>query len=366
MRVLFVIAHFDKGGGQAVQARQLIRSLRERLEGTVLALSADDPTPRFDPEDQIEILGGLNLPRGLAVLRKAISERRREFDLVQAFDPYYALPAARLARASPLVLRIGIDPIADLGARFGTAGRIWMETLGPWLYHNTSVIVNAGHLTDRFPGQAVTFIPNGVDPSRFEANPASLAARSELGLSVEGPLAAFTGKIVPRKNIEDLCWLLVQVPDLHLLLVGNRAEPLYGDRYYRSLLERFPSVVDRMHSVGEIPWHRIPRFLETADLFLFPSRLEGMPNSILEAMAASLPVVASNLPAHREIVPPGTGLLYRDRAELLRSVQQLLNEPQLRRQMGQRGREHVVANFSFSAAARSYFELYARLIAQAG
>ena len=363
MRVLFAIAHVDKGGGQVVQALQLYRVLRPKVDGHLLCLSARGEGPFIDPEHGIESAGPLTFPGGIFRLRRAIRDQMGSYDLVQAFDFYYALPAARLARAHPIVVRTGAHPVDDFGSRYGWAGRAWMRLTNPWVYSDTTVVVNAEHLRTAFPPGKAIFIPNGVDTARFAAPPRVDDARTELGLPLGVPLLTFTGKIVPRKNLDDLFGLLRTEPTYHLLLVGTTSEPYYGDRYYRRLCAEFPEVLSRVHSVGEVPMEKIPRFLEATDVFVFPSRLEGMPNSVLEAMAAGLPVVAADIVAHRQVLTPETGVLYRSADELRQAVARLVADPSLRRAIGGRARALVEKRFSFDAAARAYLALYEKAIA---
>jgi glycosyltransferase involved in cell wall biosynthesis len=364
MRVLFAIAHFDKGGGQAVQALQLFQRLRDQVDGQLLCLSATGSMRTSDLPEGIEVVGPLEFPRGLLRLRRAIRDRMPSFDLLQAYDFYYALPAARLARAHPIVIRSGAHPVDDFGSRYGVPGRVAMRLANPWLYSGTTVVANARHLLGAFPHRRTYWIANGVDVQRFKAQPDPRGAKERLGLPPDSPIAAFTGKIVPRKNLEDLFWLLQHEPRLHLLLVGQTNEPYYGDQYYRSLLANFPDVRSRVHAPGEVPMSEIPPLLEAADVFVFPSRLEGMPNSLLEAMAAGLPVLAFDIEAHREVVPPEAGALYSNRADLLRATRRLLDEPEVRRALGQRARRFVEDRFSFEAATRSYLELYAKILGE--
>ena len=177
-------------------------------------------------------------------------------------------------------------------------------------------------------------------------------------------MVAFTGKIIPRKNVEDLYWLAREIPTLHVILLGNDREEHYGDRYHREVRAAFPEVLERVHPMGEVPMERVPDFLEAADVFVFPSRLEGMPNSVLEAWAAGLPVVAADSAAHREIMGEGTGFLYADRVGLKAQVAGLLNEPARARSMGEAGRRLVVERFSLDVAAQRYLDLYARVLAE--
>lgn len=362
MRVLFGIAHLDKGGGQVVQALQLFRALRPEVDGHLLCLSARGDAPSIDREAGIEVLGPLTFPGGILRLRRAIRDQMRSYDLFQAWDFYYALPAARLARVHPIVVRVGAHPVDDFGSRYRAVGRTWMRLTNPWVYSDTTVVVNAAHLVATFPPGKAVCIPNGVDTARFADPPQRDSARRELGLPLGMPLVTFTGKIVPRKNLEDLLGLLRAEPQIHLLLVGATSEPYYGDRYYRRLCADFSDVLPRVHSVGEVPMERIPKYLEATDLFVFPSRLEGMPNSVLEAMAAALPVIAADIPAHRQVLTAETGILYRTPDELRQAVTRLLADDSLRRAMGERARAWVEKHYSFDAAVRAYLALYERTL----
>jgi glycosyltransferase involved in cell wall biosynthesis len=364
VRVLFVIAHLDKGGGQAVQVRQLMERLLPRVDGEFLALTTRPEVPNGSHDGPATIVGPLRFPEGLRVLRREIRRRKGQFDLIQAFDPYYALPAARLARASPLVIRMGAHPVEDFASRYHTVGRVAMRSVNLWLYSGTTVVVNARHLVSEFGGRPVVFIPNGVDVDRFPEHRDPEGARRELGLPVEGPIAVYTGKVIPRKNLEDLFLLARRLTSLHLVLVGSYREPYYGEGYYRQLLSSFPEVVPRVHAVGEVAMTAVPRYLEAADLFVFPSRLEGMPNSVLEAQAAGVAVIASRTEAHAEIISPDTGRMYGDLDELVRVASELLADPGARQRLGERARNVARERFSLEAAATAYLHLYTSLISE--
>jgi glycosyltransferase involved in cell wall biosynthesis len=366
MRVLFAIAHLDKGGGQAVQCQQLVRRLAPLVDGELLTLRTGPSAADPPPETGVRVVGDLRFPSGLNQLRHAIEREAAGADLVQVFDPYFSLPAARFARVHPLVVRLGAHPVEDLASRYGDAARLALGVVNPWLYSDTTVVVNARHLAAAFRRGRAEYIPNGVDLDRFPPSRDRSTARSSFGLPPDVPLVAFTGKIVPRKNVEDLYWLLQAVPGLHLAIAGTDQEPGYGDAYHRSVRASFPDVLDRVHAVGELSVEKVPRFLEGADLFVFPSRLEGMPNSVLEAMAAGLPIVAADTPAHREIVPEGTGLLYRSREELRQAAASLLSDPSLAARVGAAARQSVSDRFGFDAAVRAYLRLYTSLLESPG
>lgn len=362
MKVLFAIAHLDKGGGQAVQAAQLFARLAPDVQGELVCLSSGRGVEMPVPPDRVSVVGRLRFPLGILDLARAIRERLSSYDLVQVFDPYFSLPAARLARAEPIVVRFGAHPTLDLASRYGVFGRSAMGAVIPWLVAGTTVVVNAPHLSAGFRGQPSVVIPNGVDISRFPVPRDVVDARTELGLPLDVPIVCYTGKIIRRKGIEELYWLLRALPSVHLLLVGSDSEPYYGDQFHREIRADYSDVLSRVHHFAEVPPTQVPRVLEAADLFVFPSRLEGMPNSILEAMAAGLPVVARDTAAHRAVVGSDIGQLYASPPELASYVWALLNDPVRRHRMGTQAREVARRDFSLDAARDAYLRLYESIL----
>jgi len=101
-----------------------------------------------------------------------------------------------------------------------------------------------------------------------------------------------------------------------------------------------------------------------ANLFLFPSRHEGMPNAVLEAMASGLPVIASRIAGNEELVIDGkTGLLVpsEDIESLRDSLKKTLNDVPLCEQMGQASRHHMEEHYSWESTARQYALLLERV-----
>ena len=199
-------------------------------------------------------------------------------------------------------------------------------------------------------------IPNGVDLTEIDAAgdpPPELAA-----LRRKGPVIGYAGQLIARKNLAILLSAFAAWPrsDASLVLVGA------GDT--RGALEAQAAalgIAGRTHFTGfradRLEW------MKGFDAFVLPSRLEGIPRCLMEAMALRLPVLASDIPGTRELVRHGeTGLLFPmgDAAALAEGLDRALLDGSA---MGKAARNLVESRFSGAAMARAYEALFARLSA---
>jgi glycosyltransferase involved in cell wall biosynthesis/O-antigen/teichoic acid export membrane protein len=198
------------------------------------------------------------------------------------------------------------------------------------------------------PGSLMA-IPNGVpdDALSIRTVPATSTA----------PVIGMISRIDELKGVDLLVRALAMLPDALAVVVGEG--PALAD--VRTLAEQF-GVSKRLHTPGfEFDARaRLPDF----DIFVLPSRMEALPLSILEAMFARLPVIASDIGSVSEAVLDGeTGLLIPvdDLAALVAALLRLLEDAPLREQMGARAREVALERFSAATMARSYEELYSRV-----
>jgi glycosyltransferase involved in cell wall biosynthesis len=112
----------------------------------------------------------------------------------------------------------------------------------------------------------------------------------------------------------------------------------------------------------------VPSLLPHCDLLWLASEYEGMPNVVLEAMAAGISVVATNIPGTRDLVVPNeTGYLVTvgERADFARYASKLLDDPELARRLGAAGRARVAESFTVQAMVDRFAELYRELLANA-
>ncbi len=137
-----------------------------------------------------------------------------------------------------------------------------------------------------------------------------------------------------------------------------------GDGELRPRLERDLENMNlgpKFELSGWLPASEARRRLLGLDVFVHYSAWDAIPNSVLEAMAAGLPVVASDIPANRGLVAPGeTGLLAKNEVELLESCLSLVDDPALRRKMGEAGRRRVAEDFSRRKMIEGLSKLYSR------
>jgi glycosyltransferase involved in cell wall biosynthesis len=364
MRVLFIGAHVGKGGGLALQTFQVFTGLRRHIDVDLLCLDALGVHRTMAEIPGVRFAGPLVFPKGIAYLERAVREVRDEYDMFQVLDPYFSLPAAFWARVFPRAVFFGTDPRAEVGWRYGPLMNAFTRLAMAPLISGTPLVVNSQALAARFRRYYPRVILGGVDTRRFDQLTSKAAARHSLGIPDGRTLLVTVGKVIPVKRLEWLMEVVRRVPGVDAMVVGGYTEEHYSDQYYRTLLATYADIRDRVTFTGEVTWDEVPTYLAAGDIFVFPSKFEGMPNALLEAMAAALPVVVSDIPPHRELIQHGrTGFLARDPIEMAHQVTILANHEDQRRSMGDAARVYVRENLDSEACTQAFLDLYKRLIA---
>jgi glycosyltransferase involved in cell wall biosynthesis len=310
----------------------------------------DRVVPRM-PEGPRGAVAAARFARELGRLRPAVFHAH----LTWPFSCAWALAAARVARLSAVV---------------GTA-QLYMEVrVGPWRRAEVWVL---GRCVDRmiavsdhtqrmfvtmgWPAHGWAVIPNAVAVERFARRPHP-SVRTALEDGSGRAIAVVPARLDVQKGHEDLLEAAQHLPDVRLLCVGE------GD--LRTALEdraRILGIEDRVVFLGFRT--DIDGILGSCDLVVLPSLYEGFPLSLIEAMAAGKPVVATDIGGTRELVVDGvTGLLVPPRAprKLAEAVKKILGDRALANRLGEAGKERAEQHFGSRAMVGAVLGEYEALL----
>ena len=213
----------------------------------------------------------------------------------------------------------------------------------------------------------IVCIENGVDSDRFAPNSETdyTEWRRRNGLADDATVAVFSGRLVRRKGIDTVIEAWSQIDPAaqgaHLFLLGSGADQ--PDSVEQEMRDKVMGrAISNIVFVGETA--RPEDYLNIADLFLFPSRREGFPNALLEAMSAGTAVIASNIGGCSDLVRSGeTGILVEpDNPRMLaEQLAFLIGESEIRARLGRAARRHVAEHNGLQRIAARYLELYETL-----
>lgn len=209
----------------------------------------------------------------------------------------------------------------------------------------------------------LSLIPNGVDLREIDEAIAAASPRKIEGRG-HGFRIGYIGQLIARKGLDVLIRACVPlaIPEAELWIVGEGPERSSLEHLAREL-----GLSDRVRFLG----YRSDRLtlLKTFDVFVLPSLLEGIPRCVLEAMAAGVPVIASDIPGCQTVVEhEATGLLFPpgDVARLAESLRMLRSDEDLSRSLAEQACTLVRSRFSAEAMAERYLELYREMVGRDG
>jgi glycosyltransferase involved in cell wall biosynthesis len=257
------------------------------------------------------------------------------------------------------------DEIAIKGLRSTLLGRLKVQLLKHTV--DKFIAITEGIENDLkrlgIPQRKLARIPNGINPYDFAQPGEKTLVRSELGWGSDTKVITFVGRLIPEKGLDWLLRVWTDVVDheplARLLIVGEGAQ--------RSALEAQAESLGIKNTVAFVGYQKqVPRFLAAADVFVLPSRLEGVSNALLEAMAQGLAVVVADdeLGGNREVVDDqvnGFVVPFGDRGAFAEILRKLLENAALRNQVGQKAKLKIEERFSIRSVADEYCEIYNQL-----
>ena len=362
--IAFCITELNRGGAEKAFTELVLGLDRQSWEARVYCLG---PRGHF-----AEILEAKGIPvtcfggRGIASVPSVLwrlTRALRQFRpaLLQTFLFHGNLIGRIAGRMA------GVPNIVS-GIRVAEHQSRWHGRLDRWtnflVKHNVCVSQGVADFSIPQTGlqsSKVSVIPNGVDDKLYaDAVPADV---TQLGLNPLFPVVITVGRLSEQKGIRYLLLAAAEVlrerPNCQFLFVGDGPE--------RASLEALASSLAIGSSVRFVG-HRadVPSLLKASGLFVLPSLWEGMPNALLEAMAAGLPVVATAVEGSREIIRnEESGLLVppENPDALANAILRVLNDPLFSSRLACAAQSAVMQRFVNSTATAAYEQLYRRLIA---
>ena len=210
----------------------------------------------------------------------------------------------------------------------------------------------------RFAAGRVALVSGvGVDLVRFRGPVDRAAVRAGLGIGPEDAVLITVGEHSERKNHETVIAAAAPIEGAHVLFCG------VGDR--QAALEKQARELDMEDRVHFLGFRKdIPALLAASDVFVFPSLQEGLPVAQMEAMAAGLPCVVSDVRGNNDLIAPGEGGFLRaprDVSGFTQDIARLLADPALRARMGERNRREM-RRYSLEAVLAQMTALYRGLL----
>jgi len=207
-------------------------------------------------------------------------------------------------------------------------------------------------------GRETICIPNG--PAGFSESDPSFSYGTSLGLKQQHYIL-FLGRLVPEKCPD----LLIQAfkslkpQGWKLVLIGGSSHT----QKFTSLLNDMAAESSDVVFTGELHGASLAELLRGAGLFVLPSELEGLPLAMIEAMQEGIPVLASNIPPHQQLIGESRGLLFQtgDVDSCIRCLDWAIRHPQEMSTMASNAQKHVQGHYNWDHIATATLNLYAQI-----
>jgi len=371
MRVLVMMSSVAVGGAERNVASVMpylknggvfaaLGTLNTRRDSALANVFAEQGIPRFN-------VGARRLPDPPAWKRFLDLIHEQKFDIIHTQDQdthiYGALAHRYLGIPTVMTRHVMEEPADTLRHDMRRRLVLWAAHYGLNQIIAVSEAVRQQFARQsRVPLTKIETIYNGINVAQFETGARREAKRAEMGWALDRPIVAMVAVMRPGKGHEVLFEAIPQIkraiPNVQIKLIGDGE--LRG-----KLTEQAAPYGDTVEFLGARM--DVPELLGTSDVLALPSWSEALPNVLIEAGAASLPVVATNVGGVAEIVEDGIGgylVAPGNAAELASRLIDVLQDTVRARAMGRNARQRIEQTFVLSQQANRTIALYERLLSE--
>ena len=366
IRLALVITELEVGGAERCLVNLATGLDRRQFSPVVYSLGPQPQPPRQALVDQlrtaeipthfIDVRSTWQFPVAVGRLRKLLIAQRPE--IIQTFLFHANIVGALAARLRPRPALVHGMRVAD-PARWRLAAERRLNRRVDRVTCVSQSVADFYATWGQIPANKLVVIPNGIEIQAGRDTPA--ADLTELGVPAARAAITFVGRLHAQKGLDWLLRIMPQVlaerPDVSLLLVGQGPEQARLESLAASL-----NLADRVHFAGWRP--DVASVLRASRLLVLPSRWEGMPNVVLEAMAAEKPVVSTRAEGVVELLGDAATqqtAAMGDDEDFVRKLVSLLDNPTSAAEIGRRNRQRVTECFSLDRMIQSYQQLYLSL-----
>jgi L-malate glycosyltransferase len=368
VRIAYCLDTMQIGGTELNAVRTAERLDRSRFEISVISLQPDGPIAERYLAAGIPVhpyrLQSLYAPdsvrQGVRLMRWL---RRERIEILHCHDLYanlFAAPWGRMARVPTVITsRRWLEPLPNRQLEIAN----WlMFRVGHRVLANSPAVAESLVKTDGVSPAKVITLSNFVGEGAFAALPSTTKTqlRAEFGIPADAVVVGCIARLSPVKDHPTLLRAMNQLcrtwPQLHLILAGDGESRVDLERLATQL-----GIRDRVHFTGFRPHE--PNLHHVFDVSVLTSLSEGFPNSLVEAMAAGRPVVATAVGGNVDAVRPETGFLVPAGApsELASAIERLLSDDSLRLRMGAAARDVARREYHAASVIPSLEQLYLKL-----
>ena len=374
MRILMLNYEYPPLGGGASNATYYLLKEFSQIDDITIDLITSSATSEFEEEKLKESIHIYKLPVGkrsvhywtqkeiMSYSWKAYRcikklKRIKKYDLIHAF---FGIPcgaiACRFRKEIPYIVSLRGSDVPGFNERFSFQ-YIFLKPIIRRVWRNAAAIIaNSRGLkelalkTDR--NAKIDIIYNGIDVEDF--SPGNEREKGDI-------IILTVARLIKRKGIDDLIRAVPAIVKerqnikVRIIGEGNMENEL------KALAQKL-EVSEYVDFLGYVPHSKISYYYASSDIFVLPSKNEGMSNTVLEAMASGLPIITTDTGGTQELID-GNGIMVASGAPdvISNAVLNLINDYKLRENMGIKSRK-IAENMSWKNVAQDYFEMYKQII----